>query len=103
MAMARQEDSTVMLSAAKHLVRHVRETLRCAQGDTRGSGQGDNQRNALPIERDPSLRSELALNEVNGVTRKGHPIQRHAISAPLPSRPRPSGILDLCLSLMDIG
>ena len=51
-----------MLSAAKHLVRHARETLRCAQGDT--------QRNALPIERDPSLRSELALNEVNGVTPK---------------------------------
>jgi hypothetical protein len=28
---------------------------------------------SLPIKRDPSLRSELALNEVNGVTPKGNP------------------------------
>ena len=27
------ERRPVMLSAAKHLVRHSRETLRCAQGD----------------------------------------------------------------------
>ncbi len=30
------ERRPVMLSAAKHLVRHARETLRYAQGDTKG-------------------------------------------------------------------
>jgi len=45
------------VNSAKHLERHARETLRCAQGDKRGSSKGDNQRTALPSERDPSLRS----------------------------------------------
>ena len=54
---AMRERRPVMLSAAKHLVCHSRQTLRCAQGDTRGSSMGDNQRNALPLETDPSLRS----------------------------------------------
>ncbi len=40
------------------------QTLRYAQGDTMGSGGR------------PSLRSVLALNEVNGVTRRGHPMPR---------------------------
>jgi len=36
MAMARQEDSTVMLSAAKHLDAHPDKPFAAAQGDTRG-------------------------------------------------------------------
>ena len=85
--MARQEDGTVMLSAAKHLD---------------------------AMEPDPSLHSELALNEVNGVTTEPCHAERSEASR-RPSRqtlrcaqgdkkgpPSPSGILDLCLRLMHI-
>ncbi|TME00312.1 MAG: hypothetical protein E6I80_26210 [Chloroflexi bacterium] len=78
MAMAQQEDSTVMLStfaplsvnSAKHLDAHRDRPFAAAQGD----------KGALRV------------------TRKGHPMQRRALSAPLPS-----GIQDLCLRLMLIG
>jgi hypothetical protein len=61
MAMAQQEDSPVMLRAAKHLDAHADRPFAAAQGDK------------------GTLR----------VTRKGLPMQRRALSAPLPNRPRP--------------
>jgi hypothetical protein len=39
MAMAQQEDSTVMLSGAKHLDSHLDRPFAAAQGDTRGKQQ----------------------------------------------------------------
>ena len=52
--MARQEDGTVLLRATKHLDSHARQTLRCG--------------------------SELALNEVNGVTPRGRSGSTTAVS-----------------------
>jgi glucose/arabinose dehydrogenase len=69
MVMARQEDGTVMLRAAKHLDAHPDRPF-AALRVTRGGYRE---------------RPFAALR----VTRGGHPIQLHAISAHMPSRPHP--------------
>ena len=73
--LARQENSTVMLSAAKHLDAHPDRPFATLRACPERSEWGD---------------------------KRGHPMQRRVISAPLPSRPRPLEILDLCLRLMHI-
>ena len=81
--MARQKDCHVMLStfaplsvnSAMHLVGQGERPFAAAQGDNQGSSVRDHVvmlsvakylTASLPIATDPSLRSELALNEVKG-------------------------------------
>ncbi len=82
------EHPFVMLSAAKHLEAHRERPFAALRVTRRGQGAR------------PSLRSELALNAREWGDKTGHPLQRRASSAHLPS---PSGILNLCLRLIRIG
>jgi len=95
MAMAQQEDSTVMLSTAKHLDAHAARPFAAAQGDKRTLKVT---RKGHPMQRRAPEWVICHHAPVLDVTRKGHPMQRRALSAPLPS-----GIQDLCLRLMLIG
>jgi len=86
MAMAQQEDSTVMLSTAKHLDAHPARPFAAAQGDKRTLKVT---RKGHPMQRRAPEWVICHHAPVLDVTRKGHPMQRRALSAPLPNRPRP--------------